>query len=275
MTDTEALYDAAGAAQYWGEERLHGVGAADHDAEDAAMLCQGKPREISAAYGQWETDCLHVMMPNLSDRSVLDLGCGVGRVLTWLARRASHVVGVDVAPGMLARARRRVIGYPHVELKVGDIAAVPAPEGAFDQVVCLGVFEHVPAGHRRRALEEIFRVLRPRGELLLELNNAESVLLRESDGDNPHRVGRQFNNGYFCELVTPQDVLDVAKEVGLRETDRTANPFFSAVRHGASGTAGESIGELFTHARALDARLGRDQAVHRLADQFMVRLVRA
>ncbi|WP_158678616.1 class I SAM-dependent methyltransferase [Streptomyces sulphureus] len=274
MTSTGTLYDAAGAARYWGEERLDGIGTADHDAEDAAVLNQGKPREISAAYAQWETDCLHAMLPDLTGRSVLDLGCGVGRILTWLAPRASEVVGVDVAPGMVARARARVAGFRHVELRVGDMAAVPAPDGHFDQVVCLGVFEHVPAAHRRRALEEIRRVLRPEGELLLELNNAESALLCEAAGDNPHRTGEQFENGYFCELVTAGDVLSVAQEVGLRETDRTANPFYSAVRHAASGDPEEDLPGLFAHARALDARLGRGRAMHRLADQFMVRLVR-
>src|SRR5688500_2195169 len=57
----------------------------------------------------------------LGVRSVLDAGCGTGRVARELARRGLDVVGVDVDPAMLETARRRA---PDLDWRLGDLASI-------------------------------------------------------------------------------------------------------------------------------------------------------
>ncbi|MGC5033394.1 NAD-dependent epimerase/dehydratase family protein [Micromonospora sp. DT229] len=267
-------YDEAAAAAYWSRERLSGVAPGEVPAEDAIVLCQGKPTPISEGYADWESDCLTAMLPDLGGQHVLDLGCGVGRLLPGLAARCGHVTGVDIAPGMLERARARVADAPNAQLLLGSVADVPLPDASVDAVVCLGVFEHVPAEFRERALTEAARLLRPGGRLLLELNNAGSVLLASAHDDNPYRRGTQLTNGYFCELIQVEAVLAAAERLGLAVVERVGNPFFSATRHGADVVAPEALPDLIEHARALDRTLGRSRALHPLADQLMILLVK-
>ena len=69
--------------------------------------------------------------------AVLDVGCGAGQTVLQLAQRvgdSGRVVGVDVAPGILAVARRRVAGVAGVELVEGDAAGLGFADGSFDCV---------------------------------------------------------------------------------------------------------------------------------------------
>lgn len=92
-------------------------------------------------------------------RRVLDAGCGVG----WGSRilhnsGAASVVGVDLDPGALGDARRRV---PGVEFVLGDLAKLPFEDARFDLVTCFETIEHV--ADARAALDELRRVLAPGG----------------------------------------------------------------------------------------------------------------
>ena len=94
---------------------------------------------------------------------VLDVACGTGVLAREAARRAApggKVEGLDRNPGMLAVARRQA---PEIAWREGLAEALPYEAGAFDAVVSqfgLMFFED-----RRRALEEMLRVLRPGGRL--------------------------------------------------------------------------------------------------------------
>jgi SAM-dependent methyltransferase len=74
------------------------------------------------------------MILSLRPASVLDAGCGTGRVAIELARRGVEVVGVDVDPSMIAEARRRNPGLDWVE---GDLAGLDLGR-QFDVVVLAG-----------------------------------------------------------------------------------------------------------------------------------------
>lgn len=81
---------------------------------------------------------------------VLDIGCGAGAVLLEAARAVlpgGHATGIDLAPRMLARARREagLRGLaPHVSLREGDAAAPPFPPGSFDAVTASLVLYLLP-----------------------------------------------------------------------------------------------------------------------------------
>lgn len=113
---------------------------------------------------------------------VLDLGAGTG-TLTLLLKRAepqAEVVGVDGDPAVLVRARAKAAdaGLP-IAFTEGMAHALPYPEASFDRVVTSLVLHHLTSGDKRRALREVWRVLRPGGELhVADWGKAQNVLMR-------------------------------------------------------------------------------------------------
>ncbi|RAI37621.1 class I SAM-dependent methyltransferase, partial [Rhodoplanes roseus] len=101
------------------------------------------------------------------ERTVLDLGCGIGRFLTALSGRVRLVVGVDVSAVMTETARRRTRGLADTAVvRTGgrDLACM-AP-AAVDLVLAVDSFPYlVQAGVAARHLEDIHHVLRPGGTL--------------------------------------------------------------------------------------------------------------
>jgi SAM-dependent methyltransferase len=95
--------------------------------------------------------------------SVLDAGCGTGRVGRELARRGIDVVGVDIDPEMLATARRK---SPDVDWRVADLAALDISP-SFDAIVMAGnVMIFLTPGTEGAVVANLARHLRPGGVLI-------------------------------------------------------------------------------------------------------------
>ena len=99
---------------------------------------------------------------------VLECGVGTGLLLERIAGFARHARGIDLSPGMLARARAR--GLDVTEATVTDI---PFADGSFDVTCSFKVLAHVP--EIRRALAEMARVTRVGGVVLAEFYNPVSL----------------------------------------------------------------------------------------------------
>jgi len=96
-------------------------------------------------------------------RSVLDAGCGTGRVGRELARRGLAVVGVDIDEEMLLTARRKA---PDVDWLLGDLATVEVGR-AFDAIVAAGnVMIFLTPGTERDVIANLVRHLSPGGVLV-------------------------------------------------------------------------------------------------------------
>jgi SAM-dependent methyltransferase len=103
--------------------------------------------------------------------SVLDAGCGTGRVAIELARRGIDVVGVDLDPGMLAVARRKA---PHLIWHEGDLATLeltsperPGQRSLFEAIVLAGnVMIFLAPGSEAIVVANLARHLAPGGALV-------------------------------------------------------------------------------------------------------------
>jgi SAM-dependent methyltransferase len=103
---------------------------------------------------------------------VADVGCGPGHVAAYLAGLGVPVVGIDLAPAMVAAARRR---HPGLAFRVGSMLALDAADGAWGGIVAFYSLIHLPAGAVPRALSEFRRTLRPGGRLLLAYHVGEET----------------------------------------------------------------------------------------------------
>jgi 2-polyprenyl-3-methyl-5-hydroxy-6-metoxy-1,4-benzoquinol methylase len=109
---------------------------------------------------------LNWLMP-LTGKSVLDAGCGEGRVSFELIRRGARVWGVDVSERAIVMARVLV---PQAQFAASSLLDLrDLRDGFFDCVVLLEVIEHLPESERGSALRELHRVLAPHGTLVISV----------------------------------------------------------------------------------------------------------
>ena len=106
-----------------------------------------------------------------SAQAFLDVGCNVGGLLQGVSqlRPAMRLAGVEVNRDAIIEAQRVL---PAASLHVCGAEAMPFGDAEFDCITCIEVLEHIPAALRRPALQEIFRVLKPGGQLMLQVPHA-------------------------------------------------------------------------------------------------------
>jgi ubiquinone/menaquinone biosynthesis C-methylase UbiE/DNA-binding transcriptional ArsR family regulator len=99
--------------------------------------------------------------------TLVDIGTGTGRIIELLGGRAERAVGIDASPAMLAVARANLAGagLAHVQLRQGDVYALPLRDGSADLVVLHQVLHFLD--EPGRAIAEAARVLHPQGRLLV------------------------------------------------------------------------------------------------------------
>ena len=107
--------------------------------------------------------------PGFRPARALDFGCGVGRLVIPLAERCQAVVGVDVAPGMLAEARQNCAErhLENVSFVLSD-ATLSQVTGSFDLIHSYIVFQHIPVAAGRALLRQLVSHLEEGGSGALE-----------------------------------------------------------------------------------------------------------
>ena len=102
--------------------------------------------------------------------SALDFGCGVGRLTQALSKHFERVIGVDIAPSMLAKARELGRAGPRIEFVLNQEDNLRVFEaGSFDFVYSNLTLQHMPPSLARVYLAEFARVLKGGGCLAFQL----------------------------------------------------------------------------------------------------------
>ncbi len=113
-----------------------------------------------------EAEILHALSRIRLTDTVLELGCGYGRIALRVAEAARHVTGIDTAPGSIALARELAGANPRCDFLEMDALNLGFGDGLFDVVLCLqnGIcaFRLDPASLMKEAL----RVTHPGGRVL-------------------------------------------------------------------------------------------------------------
>lgn len=130
---------------------------------------------FSSSAGQWDRvrdemfgDRFHLSaLAGLAEPEwvVGDLGCGTGQVAAAMAPFVSRVIAVDGSAAMLQAARKRLHGTENVDLRRGELEALPIDDARLDTATLMLVLHHVP--DPAKALGDVARVLKPGGRLLV------------------------------------------------------------------------------------------------------------
>jgi ArsR family transcriptional regulator len=140
--------------------------------------------------------------------TVADIGTGTGYLLPVLARHFEQVIGVEPVDKMLETARHRLahLGIGNVDLRPGELAAVPIADSSVDLATAMLVLHHVPTP--REAVAELHRILRTSGRVLIVEQTAhgdEPFHERMQDrwwGFEPEELARWLEAAGFAEVCT-------------------------------------------------------------------------
>ena len=179
------------------------------------------------------------VLPHLSRRrhagqplaAVLDVGTGTGTMLEMITRSFPEVAlsGIDLSPYYTSAAQRRLAALPprsgsaggrSIELVTGNAESLPWPDDSFDAVTCVYLMHELPRRARRNVIQEIRRVLRPGGLMVLEDSSqyADAPRLRTVLEAFP----REFHEPYYLEYLT-DPLPELAAECGLTVVARESH----------------------------------------------------
>ncbi|MGE5816331.1 MAG: ArsR/SmtB family transcription factor [Acidobacteriota bacterium] len=94
-----------------------------------------------------------------------DLGCGTGQITAAMAPHVGKVFAIDTSVEMLSAARKRLKDFANVEVRRGDLEALPLEDGMLDVAIVVLVLHHL--ADPGSAVREAARVLKPGGRLLV------------------------------------------------------------------------------------------------------------
>jgi SAM-dependent methyltransferase len=147
-----------------------------------------------------------------SGHVVLDAGCGPGTDLLGLAEAvgpSGRVIGIDHDEKMLGAARLRVGDVPGVEIRPGDVHALPLPDASVDRARTDRVLQHV--SDPERALAELLRVTKPGGRAVIAEPDWGTLII-----DSPLEDVSSAFTRFTCEQVVRNAIL--GRQVGRLAT---------------------------------------------------------
>jgi arsenite methyltransferase len=188
--------------------------------------------------------------------TVLDLGSGAGLDVLLAAERVGpggRVIGVDMTPAMVARARRHAekAGVAHVEFREGRLEALPVDDGTVDAVTSNCVINLVP--DKAMVFREVARVLKPGGRLVIS-----DILL---DGRLPEAIEQDVYAyvGCIAGAIDRRDYLALLEAAGLGGVEILKDVDYLATIAGAAPE--EADGLLRRHGLELKDVAGKVRSV--------------
>src|ERR1043165_3543303 len=186
-----------------------------YPADLLATLPEG---ESTVSYGCGDPITLAALQPG---QTVLDLGSGAGLDCFFAAKKVGetgHVLGVDMTPEMIARARSSAerLNIQNVEFRQGYLEDLPVDSNTVDVIISNCVINLAP--DKSKVFAEAFRVLRAGGKL------AVSDIV--TDGPLPDAVKKSLSAwaGCVAGAIEPSEYVEMMKSVGF--TDVSVVPVF-------------------------------------------------
>jgi len=158
-----------------------------------------------------------------SNKIILEVGCGYGRLLEILGRRAKKAIGVDFSKRMINLAKERLASKKNVELHLMNANNLKFDDESFDYVVCLdNSFGNIP-NIELDVLKEMTRVCKKRGEVIVSVfsDNAKEIQI-----ENYKRIGLKgikddgkaihTEEGFYSRRFTKEELNKLFNKCGLK-----------------------------------------------------------
>ncbi|MFH1622836.1 MAG: class I SAM-dependent methyltransferase [Candidatus Omnitrophota bacterium] len=158
------------------------------------------PLRLSISTRSRDRFVIKFLKPTASD-VILDLGCGIGYYCEFLSNFGSKVFGVDIDQEASYIAQQFC---PDVDFSICSATDLPFKENSFDKIICTDSLEHVEDDYR--AINEIYRVTKPGGLVLLTIPCNEGVFgsfTKNIAHEKSHGYERHVKEGYsFKDIVS-------------------------------------------------------------------------
>jgi ubiquinone/menaquinone biosynthesis C-methylase UbiE len=171
---------------------------------------------------------------------VLDLGCGAGWATRLLARLVGdgprghgQVVGLDISDEMIRRARATSREFENIMFVWGSAEKIPWEENYFDKVLSVESFYYYP--DQDRALNELFRVMAPRGRLFILINLYK---------DNPYSLGWVDNLKVKVEVRSIAEYVELLKAHAFENVEAQQIPDLTPTPDDYKGKSFRNVEEL-------------------------------
>lgn len=172
------------------------------------------------------------MAGDLSGRWILDIGCGRGELVCEAARRGAHAVGIDYAEAAIELSRKRRSQLDEdsrrrTKFLLADAKGLDFPDGSFDVIFLIDVYEHLHPYEIEQTLAEVMRVLRPGGKFIVHtgpntwfyrfgyplVREAARLLLRR---EFPEDLRGQYDDIMHVNEQSPWSLYRGLKSAGFR-----------------------------------------------------------
>ncbi len=129
----------------------------------------------------------HLSGKKLESLTFLEMGCGAGPNLIWLAQKGCRVSGIDISPSALTLARQSLeragCGHRIGELIESSVSHVPFESESFNGIIEACVFQHLAKGDRKSAFGEVKRLLKRGGVFVGYMWDAGHTVFQEKQAE--------------------------------------------------------------------------------------------
>lgn len=156
-----------------------------------------KKGEVQTKYLDKVLDGIKVFKKN-KYINVLDLGCGTGRHTILLAEEGFNVHAIDISKTGIDILNNKIskLGISNVKTCISDMRMLPYENSSFDAVICVLTIDHGTTWQVKKTIEEIYRVLRSGGILIVDFMSEE---------DETFGLGVQIEENSFVSSMEDEE----------------------------------------------------------------------
>ncbi len=152
----------------------------------------------------------------MRDWDLLEVGCGVGRLVPELAKRAKSYTGFDIAPGMVESAKERNAAIASARFFVSDGTGPPAEarDRLYDLILVFAVFIHCPRTVIASNIQGAYALLKPGGQLRFQIRADPSDLEGVQSLEAAAALHAQMDTIQVAQTPTQQELMEEGEYMG-------------------------------------------------------------